>query len=223
MKISLKDGGESSGSSTRCINITIHVAQAGERVLKINYMTSGASWKPVYDCRVDKGADTMQLVYYAMIRNDTKEHWRQCHLSLSTAKPNSGGQPPKMFTKRVVLTSHKVPRIQHQAQSNSNPLFQSNMLVQQQMFIPNDLSGSESDSDLEMAPSVRAGLSTETPTIAGNDDGDDDDEPVVAGFEIAGLTFVFLFVCLFIFFFQIYFVYFLCVYFDPYYVNLSEK
>eukprot|EP00307_Rebecca_sp_RCC1486_P011935 CAMPEP_0119414678 /NCGR_PEP_ID=MMETSP1335-20130426/7115_1 /TAXON_ID=259385 /ORGANISM="Chrysoculter rhomboideus, Strain RCC1486" /LENGTH=642 /DNA_ID=CAMNT_0007439565 /DNA_START=123 /DNA_END=2051 /DNA_ORIENTATION=+ len=70
--------------------------------LRFTYMVSGASWQPSYDARADlEGGERalgLQLSYYGMVTNCTGEDWTATRLSLSTAQPATGGQPPTLPT-----------------------------------------------------------------------------------------------------------------------------
>jgi uncharacterized protein (TIGR02231 family) len=75
---------------------TIAAAAAGEFTLEIEYTTFGASWRPLYDLRVDSPTKTIVLGYLAEISQNTGEDWQDIQLILSTAKPALGSLPPKL-------------------------------------------------------------------------------------------------------------------------------
>jgi uncharacterized protein (TIGR02231 family) len=75
---------------------TIVANAAGEFTLEIEYTTFGASWRPLYDLRVDSPTKTIVLGYLAEISQNTGEDWQDIQLILSTAKPALGSLPPKL-------------------------------------------------------------------------------------------------------------------------------
>lgn len=75
--------------------VGIEATGAGEFELEVSYMVNGASWKPLYDIRVDSKSQSVNLGYLAQIIQNTGEDWTNVNLTLSTAKPGSGTLPPK--------------------------------------------------------------------------------------------------------------------------------
>jgi len=66
------------------------------------YMVKRAGWTPSYDIRVDSVAQTMNLTYFGLVRQNTGEDWSNCPMQLSTAVPSRGGipgAPPKMVVR----------------------------------------------------------------------------------------------------------------------------
>ncbi|MCJ8279026.1 MAG: DUF4139 domain-containing protein, partial [Rivularia sp. ALOHA_DT_140] len=63
--------------------------------LEVSYLVDFASWKPLYDIRVDSKSKSVNLGYLAQITQNTGEDWTNVNLTLSTAKPGSGTLPPK--------------------------------------------------------------------------------------------------------------------------------
>lgn len=68
----------------------------GEFELEISYVVGRASWKPLYDMRVDTASQQINLNYLAEIHQNTGEDWSNVLLTLSTAKPGLGTLPPKL-------------------------------------------------------------------------------------------------------------------------------
>ena len=69
-------------------------AEASSIELLLTYMVRGASWKPSYDIRVESTEQSLQFTYFGLVSNASGEDWKDCRLSLSTAKPSRGGMPP---------------------------------------------------------------------------------------------------------------------------------
>jgi uncharacterized protein (TIGR02231 family) len=78
------------------INVAIEPAGAGEFQLEVTYMVNRATWKPLYDLRVQRQDREIQLSYLAEITQTSGEDWTDVNLNLSTAKPGLGSIPPKL-------------------------------------------------------------------------------------------------------------------------------
>jgi len=64
--------------------------------LDLAYIIPQASWRSVYQIRVESKEEKCILVYQGVIRNATGENWDNVNLTLSTAEPSKGGEPPKI-------------------------------------------------------------------------------------------------------------------------------
>lgn len=76
--------------------LSVSVAKAGNMNFDLMYVIAGAKWYPVYDVRVSPEDKTVELVYYAMISQQTGEDWKEVDLSISTARPNISGSLPSL-------------------------------------------------------------------------------------------------------------------------------
>ncbi|CBN77797.1 conserved unknown protein [Ectocarpus siliculosus] len=93
------------------ILITVDVQELGNIELQVKYMTSGASWSPSYDLRVDTQTDSVSCTYYGMVTQSTSEDWQGVSLRLSTAEPTVHGTPPVLGSKTVSIKT--VPKPVH--------------------------------------------------------------------------------------------------------------
>jgi uncharacterized protein (TIGR02231 family) len=76
--------------------VGIEVTEAGEFELELSYLVNHASWKPLYDLRLNTTSKTLSLSYLAEVTQNTGENWQDVNLTLSTAKPGLGTLPPKL-------------------------------------------------------------------------------------------------------------------------------
>ncbi|TAE58020.1 MAG: mucoidy inhibitor MuiA family protein [Nostocales cyanobacterium] len=76
--------------------VEVEVSGAGEFELEMSYIVNRASWKPLYDLRVDSKSNTLHLTYLAEVNQNTGEDWIDIPLTLSTAKLGLGSLPPKL-------------------------------------------------------------------------------------------------------------------------------
>jgi len=93
-------------SHRREVSILLNCAKNGKVSLRLSYILTHANWIPMYDIRVEtnKKSNSVQLVYYGSITNNTEDDWKEASLSLSTALPSISGSPPQMSTLRVFET-----------------------------------------------------------------------------------------------------------------------
>ncbi|MEM7579829.1 MAG: mucoidy inhibitor MuiA family protein [Cyanobacteria bacterium P01_A01_bin.80] len=77
------------------LTVGIETVGTGEFELEVSYVVNSASWKPLYDIRVDSKRKSVNLGYLGQITQNTGENWTNVNLTLSTAKPGSGTLPPK--------------------------------------------------------------------------------------------------------------------------------
>ncbi|BAY84191.1 hypothetical protein NIES267_36870 [Calothrix parasitica NIES-267] len=77
-------------------NLTVGIEStgSGQFELEVSYVVNRASWKPLYDIRVDSKTKNVNLGYLGQITQNTDENWTNVNLTLSTAKPGSGTLPP---------------------------------------------------------------------------------------------------------------------------------
>ena len=62
--------------------------------IELSYLVSGPTWRPDYVLRADSEAGTLSVQYRATVRQSTGESWDGVNLSLSTARPQTGGSLP---------------------------------------------------------------------------------------------------------------------------------
>lgn len=93
----------------REVCILVQSSEPGEAVFLVTYMVYNASWTASYDIRVSSADNSISLTYYGVIQQNTREHWKDVMLSLSTATPNNRNDPPTlngMVLKYVVHQSY---------------------------------------------------------------------------------------------------------------------
>ncbi|XP_057308196.1 protein F37C4.5-like [Hydractinia symbiolongicarpus] len=80
----------------RHASILLDVKEKGSVLLVVSYVVSNASWTPLYDVRAFHKDSSVQVLYFANIKQNTGEDWEDAKLSLSTAVPSVGGSPPEL-------------------------------------------------------------------------------------------------------------------------------
>ncbi len=76
--------------------VAVEAAAAGSATLRLTYQVPGASWRPIYDARLDAGSETVTLTQLGEVRQRTGEDWRGVSLTLSTARPATGARAPEL-------------------------------------------------------------------------------------------------------------------------------
>ncbi len=64
--------------------------------LELTYQVPGASWRPLYDARLDTESGATQLVQIGEVRQGTGEDWSDVRLTLSTARPSVSARLPEL-------------------------------------------------------------------------------------------------------------------------------
>jgi uncharacterized protein (TIGR02231 family) len=82
--------------TTKTIAIELGVERAGAFELSVSYVAGAASWRPVWDARLDPDKEAMELSLRAEITQQTGEDWKDVRLAVSTASPGRGLYVPKL-------------------------------------------------------------------------------------------------------------------------------
>ena len=94
------------GRPERAEDAEVPAGNDGGPSLRVSYITSGASWTPRYDVRLDTLANTGILTYRAHFFNRTGETWGDAKITLSTSQTNFSGledKAPWMESWRISL------------------------------------------------------------------------------------------------------------------------
>eukprot|EP00759_Apiculatamorpha_spiralis_P045231 PhF_6_TR42108/c0_g1_i1/m.63578 len=94
-------GSGNSVTSTERVEVTVLAKGPGKATLVINYVIPNASWRPLYDVRVDTVKRSIVVSYHGIITQRTSENWEDVEVELSTASPNIGGNAPELEPWRV--------------------------------------------------------------------------------------------------------------------------
>jgi uncharacterized protein (TIGR02231 family) len=97
---------EAAGSGRKegkTVEVAVEVAREGSLSLELVSITPQASWEPAYDVRLANNAKTAELAFRAMVRQKTGEDWNNIDLTLSTARPATGGAPPELHPWQISL------------------------------------------------------------------------------------------------------------------------
>lgn len=99
------------------LRVSIEPSGAGKFELEVNYIVDRASWKPLYDLRVQSTRKIIQLSYLAQVTQTTGEDWENINLTLSTAKTGLGTLPPKLDPWYITVPTPPTPAPMMRARS----------------------------------------------------------------------------------------------------------
>ena len=83
-------------TATLVVRINLETERPAEVRLELTYQLPGASWRPLYDARLDTENGATQLVQIGEVRQGTGEDWSNVRLTLSTARPSVSARLPEL-------------------------------------------------------------------------------------------------------------------------------
>jgi uncharacterized protein (TIGR02231 family) len=131
-----------------------------ESTLYVTYLVSKAAWRASYDVRVQSDNQTLQIIYYGIIKQDTGEAWRNARIALSTAKPSLESEPPTLEAIRLGYKAITKNNTSYKKKSKS-----SSLVVKQEMPKRNVLSAAISSSIEVQTTTAEQGATSATYTI----------------------------------------------------------
>ncbi len=87
--------------ATSEILVKIEADNNGTAKFELGYFVQEAAWEPSYDVKVEDVAGPTELVYKAIITQNTEEDWKNVQLTLSTGEPTLTGQQPQLAVWRL--------------------------------------------------------------------------------------------------------------------------
>lgn len=92
--------------SSKVVAVELHADKPGTVDLSISYMVPNATWRPVYDARLDPTTQKVTLGVYASVQQTSGEDWEDVRLSVSTAQPQRALHVPEL--QPIYLENHAV-------------------------------------------------------------------------------------------------------------------
>jgi len=77
---------------SKIVEVMVEAREQGTLTLELSGVVSQASWEPAYDVRLADDGMTAGLTCRATVRQQTGEDWNNVSLTLSTARPATGGR-----------------------------------------------------------------------------------------------------------------------------------
>ncbi len=72
-------------------------AEEGTAMITLEYTVRAASWRPVYEWRLNSEEAELELIQFAEVQQRSGEDWSDVELTLSLARPAAGGQLPRLM------------------------------------------------------------------------------------------------------------------------------
>lgn len=88
---------------SKSVEVLVEVTRPGHLTLELSAVTPKAGWNPSYDVRLGADPSLVELTFRAMVRQQTGEDWDNVDLTLSTARPATGGAPPELRPWQISL------------------------------------------------------------------------------------------------------------------------
>jgi len=111
------------------LTVAYESEQAGAAEFTIEYTVGGASWRPVYEWRLDTAADRLEIVQLAEVRQRTGEDWSQARLELSLSRPAAGGRLPEIMPWWIDVRSPEPDKSMDRAQVTGSRALHQEMLA----------------------------------------------------------------------------------------------
>ena len=95
--------GQEDQRSTYTVSVPVDAKAATKLTLRLSYQLPNATWRPVYDARLDTKTGKLALTQFGEVRQNTGEDWTDVALTLSTAQPTRGAELPRLSTQWLDL------------------------------------------------------------------------------------------------------------------------
>ncbi|WP_143096328.1 mucoidy inhibitor MuiA family protein [Ectothiorhodospira mobilis] len=82
-----------SGRERTQAHIHYEAPEAGDAVVTATYTVAGAGWEPVYEARLNTTDGVLELLQRARVWQGTGQDWNGVHLTLTTARADTGAVP----------------------------------------------------------------------------------------------------------------------------------
>ncbi len=87
--------------------ISIFSQEAQKVPLSISYVIPNTYWKMLYDVRASREKQSIDLVVYSSIYQNTGEDWANISLSLSTGSPINSISPPRLYPRYLDISGRR--------------------------------------------------------------------------------------------------------------------
>ncbi len=96
LKARLSQRSSQTETRTMAVQVNLKLEKAGKTAITLDYLIGNASWRPLYDARLNESGDTVELAMYAEIAQRTGEDWKDVQLELSTVRPSNETGPGQL-------------------------------------------------------------------------------------------------------------------------------
>jgi uncharacterized protein (TIGR02231 family) len=138
--------------TTKTITVEVTAERSGSFELAVSYVVGAASWRPVWDARLDADAEAMELALRAEITQQSGEDWKDVKLAVSTAEPGRGLYVPTLDSRWLTGAPPPQPVYRPKARGMAAP---APAMARSEAARPMEVASEEESYDLE-APSATA-------------------------------------------------------------------
>jgi len=150
---------------TKNVEVLVDVTRAGQLTLELAAVMPRAGWTPAYGVRLAADAAHAELTFRAMVRQQTGEDWNNVDLTLSTARPASGGAPPELQPWHISL--YRPQSLMRPMQVGAMPAAPAPFLAKRARSLETDGAASEEAKDEEAPAEIEtAQLSEEQSSVS---------------------------------------------------------
>ncbi len=103
---------------SRVAAVELEAERSGSLTLRLAYVVPRAVWYPSYRATLDAGTGDVNWVAEGVVRQNTGEDWTGVKMSLSTASPARGVEPP-FLTPRILRPAERIERAASRARPES--------------------------------------------------------------------------------------------------------
>ena len=96
LEVLRKNQAANSSREGRALVISLEARMPGKASIQVLYQVRGASWRPVYTMRGRPAEKQLEITMMAEVTQRSGEDWHNVNLTLSSAAPALGAQPPKL-------------------------------------------------------------------------------------------------------------------------------
>ncbi|HTK83610.1 MAG TPA: mucoidy inhibitor MuiA family protein [Patescibacteria group bacterium] len=82
--------------STYDVIVPLEAESSTKLTIDLSYQVPDATWRPLYDARLETKDEKLALTEYGAVRQKTGEDWKDAALTLSTAQPERGASQPDL-------------------------------------------------------------------------------------------------------------------------------
>lgn len=111
MKFAQRQMGELTAGASRTERdavIVVDKGNAADGKVRLNYLVTAATWRPMYKMRAGKDKDPVTVEYLAEIVQQSGESWDDVAVTLSTAEPMLNAAPPELLALDVTVSGGRV-------------------------------------------------------------------------------------------------------------------
>ncbi len=107
--------------ASAALEVGLQAANATPTQARLHYYVSGASWRPVYEARLNSNSGALSLAQRAQVRQDTVEEWHKVQLTLSTSEPEGNLLRPELQSEFLDVSPRTPsPRVQFSRSKERN-------------------------------------------------------------------------------------------------------